>query len=82
AWRRGQRYTPEFEQSFRRALDEANIGHSMLSEIVEITEPRWQAAVEAGLAGYRHVVLLDLPRDREAAWRLGELHRYKHFVVA
>ena len=82
AWRRGQRYTPEFEQSFRRALDDAGIGHSMLSEIVEINEPRWQAAVEAVLAGYRHVVLLDHPRDREAAWRLGEQHRYKHFVVA
>jgi chromosome segregation ATPase len=82
AWRRGQRYTPEFEQTFRRALDDAGIGHSMLSEIVEITEPRWQAAVEAVLAGYRHVVLLDHPRDREAAWRLGEQHRYKHFVVA
>jgi chromosome segregation ATPase len=82
AWRRGQRYTPEFEQSFRRALDDAGIGHSMLSEIVEITEPRWQAAVEAVLAGFRHVVLLDHPRDREAAWRLGEQHRYKHFVVA
>jgi chromosome segregation ATPase len=82
AWRRGQRYAPEFEQSFRRALDDAGIGHSMLSEIVEISEPRWQAAVEAVLAGYRHVVLLDHPRDREAAWRLGEQHRYKHFVVA
>ncbi|MFC4525878.1 hypothetical protein ISN76_01360 [Dyella halodurans] len=82
AWRRGQRYTPEFEQTFRRALDDAGIGHSMLSEIVEISEPRWQAAVEAVLAGYRHVVLLDHPRDREAAWRLGEQHRYKHFVVA
>jgi chromosome segregation ATPase len=82
AWRRGQRYTPEFEQSFRRALDDAGIGHSMLSEIVEIVEPRWQAAVEAVLAGYRHVVLLDHPRDREAAWRLGEQHRFKHFVAA
>jgi len=82
AWRRGHRYTPEFEQSFRRALDDAGVGHSMLSEIVEIVEPRWQGAVEAVLAGFRHVVLLDHPRDRETAWRLGEQHRYKHFVVA
>ncbi len=82
AWRRGQRYTPDFEQAFRRALDEAGIAHRMLSEIVEIAEPRWQSAVEAVLAGYRHVVLLEHPRDREAAWRLGEAHRYRHFVVA
>ncbi len=82
AWRSGRRYTPDFEASFRRALDEAGIRHSMLSEIVEIVEPRWQPAVEAVLAGYRHVVLLDDPRDREKAWKLGEQHRYKHFVVA
>ncbi|MET0505657.1 MAG: AAA family ATPase [Luteibacter sp.] len=82
AWRSGRRYTPEFEASFRRALDDAGIRHSMLSEIVEIVEPRWQPAVEAVLAGYRHVVLLDDPRDRERAWKLGEQHRFKHFVVA
>ncbi|HEY4091109.1 MAG TPA: AAA family ATPase [Luteibacter sp.] len=82
AWRSGRRYTPEFEAGFRRALDDAGIRHSMLSEIVEITQPRWQPAVEAVLAGYRHVVLLDDPRDRETAWKLGESMRYKHFVVA
>ncbi|KJV36419.1 AAA family ATPase [Luteibacter yeojuensis] len=82
AWRSGRRYTPEFEAGFRRALDDAGIRHSMLSEIVEITQARWQPAVEAVLAGYRHVVLLDDPRDREAAWKLGEAMRYKHFVVA
>lgn len=82
AWRSGRRYTPEFEAGFRRALDEAGIRHSMLSEIVEITQARWQPAVEAVLAGYRHVVLLDDPRDREKAWKLGESMRYKHFVVA
>ncbi|MGY3232709.1 chromosome segregation ATPase [Luteibacter sp. HA06] len=82
AWRSGRRYTPDFEADFRRALESAGIRHSMLSEIVEIVEPRWQPAVEAVLAGYRHVVLLDDPRDREKAWKLGEQHRYKHFVVA
>jgi chromosome segregation ATPase len=82
AWRSGRRYTPEFEQNFRRALDQAGIAHRMLSEIVEINQPRWQGAVEAVLAGYRHVVLLDRPGDRQAAWELGEQHRYKHFVVA
>lgn len=82
AWRSGRRYTPEFEASFRRALDDAGIRHTMLSEIVEITERHWQPAVEAVLAGYRHVVLLDDPRDRERAWKVGEQQRYKHFVVA
>lgn len=82
AWRSGRRYVPEFESQFRAELDRAGIAHRMLSEIVEITEPAWQAAIEGVLAGYRHVVLLENPQDREAAWAIGERLRYKHFVVA
>lgn len=82
AWRSGRRYTPEFEVNFRRALDAAGIRHRMLSEVVEVLDPHWQGAVEAVLAGYRHVVLLDDPSDRQQAWSIGEAQRYKHFVVA
>jgi chromosome segregation protein len=82
AWRSGRRFVPEFENQFRAELDRAGIAHRMLSEIVEITDPVWQAAVEGVLAGYRHVVLLENPQDREAAWAIGERLRYKHFVVA
>ena len=82
AWRSGRRYVPEFETTFRAALDRAGIRHRMLSEIVEVADPAWQAAVEAVLAGYRHVLLLEDPQDREQAWALGEQHRYRHFVVA
>lgn len=82
AWRSGRRFVPEFESRFRAALDEAGIGHQMLSEIVEVVEPQWQPALEALLAGYRHVVLLNDARDRQRAWQLGETLRYKHFVVA
>ncbi len=82
AWRSGRRYTPEWESRFRTALDEAGIRHRLLSEIVEVEDPAWQAALEALLAGYRHVVLLEDPRDRERAWQIGEALRYKHFVVA
>lgn len=82
AWRSGRRYTPEWESRFRAALDEAGIRHRLLSEIVEVEDPAWQAALEALLAGYRHVVLLEDPRDRERAWQIGETLRYKHFVVA
>lgn len=82
AWRSGRRYVPEFESQFRAELDRAGIAHRMLSEIVEITDSTWQAAVEGVLAGYRHVVLLEDAKDREAAWAIGERLRYKHFVVA
>jgi chromosome segregation protein len=82
AWRSGRRYVPEFESQFRAELDRAGIAHRMLSEIVEITDPTWQAAIEGVLAGYRHVVLLENPQDRETAWAIGERLRFKHFVVA
>ncbi len=82
AWQSGRRYQPEFELAFRRALDDADIEHRMLSEIVEVTEPQWQAAVEAVLAGYRHVVLLEDADDRRRAWEIGEQLKYRHFVVA
>lgn len=82
AWQSGRRHTPEFETTFRRALEQAGIGHRMLSETVEVTDPQWQGAVEAVLAGSRHVVLLDDPADQRRAYQLGEQHRYRHFVVA
>jgi len=66
---------------FRAALDEAGIGHQMLADIVEVTDSRWQGAVEALLKPYRHVVLLQDAADRRAAWQLGEKLRYRHFVV-
>jgi chromosome segregation protein len=78
----GRRFQPEFELAFRAALDQAGIGYRMLSEIVEVSEPGWQAAVEAALAGYRHVVLLDQADDRRRAWEIGERLKYRHFIVA
>ncbi|SMF02001.1 ATP-binding protein [Pseudogulbenkiania subflava] len=77
----GRSRAPDEVRNFRAALDEAGIGHAMLSELVEVTDARWQGAVEALLRPYRHVVLLDDSDDRRAAWQLGERHRYRHFVV-
>jgi len=78
----GQSMPPEFVRAYRHALNEENISHCMLSEIVEVAEPAWQGAVEALLQPYRHIVLLDRSSDREAAWRIAERLRYRHFVVA
>jgi len=78
----GQRPAPEFVRRFRAALDEAGVPHRMLADIVEVTDPAWQGAVEALLAAYRHIILIDRPGQREHAWRLGERLGYRHFVVA
>jgi chromosome segregation ATPase len=53
----------------------------MLSDIVEVTDPKWQGAVEGVLGGYASVVLLERAKDAPAAYRLAEKERYRHFIV-
>lgn len=72
---------PENVRAMRRAMNEAGIGHVMLPDIVEVSDARWQAAVEGILRSYAFVMLLDNPRDAAAAYRLGEKERYGHFIV-
>ncbi|MEO6563054.1 MAG: ATP-binding protein, partial [Nitrosospira sp.] len=78
----GKQVPPEYVREFRGALTQAGIPHRMLIEIVEVTDPGWQAAVEALLAPYRQLVLLENEADRAKAWEIGETLRYRHFVAA
>ena len=77
---RGPPGDPEVSR-FRARLSEAGIAHRALAEIVEVTDPAWQSAVEAVLRPYRHVLLLSREQDRHAAWALGEAERFRHFIV-
>ncbi len=72
---------PDNVIAMRRALREAGIAHAMLSDVVEVKDAQWQAAVEGVLRGYTAVVLLDDPAQAGAAFRLGEKLRYGHFIV-
>src|SRR5450830_1100376 len=72
---------PDNVRAMRRALRDANIPHAMLSDIVEVTDPKWQGAVEGVLGGYASVVLLEKAKDAPAAYRLAERERYRHFIV-
>jgi chromosome segregation ATPase len=72
---------PEAQRGMRRALNEAGISHAMLSDIVEVTDAKWQGAIEGVLGGYASVVLLDKSSDAAAAYRLAEKERYRHFIV-
>jgi chromosome segregation ATPase len=72
---------PENVRTMRRALSDAGIAHSMLPEIVEVTEAKWQGAVEGVLRGYTSVILLDKASDASAAYRIGEKQKYSHFIV-
>ena len=80
----GQRQppAPADVQSFRRELRAAGIEHQVLAELIEVTDPRWQAAVEGVLRPNRWVVMLQHPSDESRAYALAERLRYRHYVVA
>ncbi|MBN7137849.1 hypothetical protein A7A76_24500 [Lysobacter enzymogenes] len=78
----GGRIVEPFERDFRASLLKANIDHRVLTELVEIVDPQWSVAVEAVLAPYRHLLVLENPKDARAAWQLGESQQYRHFIVA
>lgn len=77
----GDRAEPGDIRNFRTALDDAGIAHDLLVDLLEITDAGWQKAVEALLAPYVHLVVLHRERDAEAAFTLGEKHKYRHFIV-
>jgi chromosome segregation ATPase len=78
----GKQAAPEYVKEFRNALMLAGISHRMLIEIVEVVDSGWQTAVEALLAPYRQLILLENEADRAEAWHIGEKLRYRHFVAA
>jgi chromosome segregation ATPase len=77
----GRRADPQDVGTFRQSLNQANIAHDLLADVVEIADPSWQSAVEAVLAPFAHLVLLAKEKDAEAAMALGEKLRYRHFIV-
>ncbi|WP_046657618.1 AAA family ATPase [Lysobacter capsici] len=78
----GGRIVEPFERDFRAGLEQAGIKHQVLTELVEIADPQWSVAVEAVLAPYRHLLVLENPKDARIAWKLGENQQYRHFIVA
>ncbi|MBI3480558.1 MAG: AAA family ATPase [Nitrosomonadales bacterium] len=77
----GRRADPADVAAFRQALSSAGIAHDLLADVVEIADASWQAAVEAVLAPFAHLVLLGKGKDAEQAMALGEKLRYRHFIV-
>lgn len=77
----GRRADPADVAAFRQALSQAGIAHDLLTDLVEILDPAWQAAVEAVLAPFAHIVLLAREQDAERAFALGEQLRYRHYIV-
>lgn len=82
ALKAGEKLEPGFVREFRNQLGEADIGYRLLTDIVEVTDPAWQKALEGVMNSYAHIVLLTDPAQRQRAWELGERYRYRNFVVA
>ncbi len=82
ALRSGSSSEPPFARDMRGALDQAGIPHRLLTDILEIRDARWQAAVEAVLAPFGQLVLLERPADRGRAYEIAQQQRYRHFIVA
>ncbi|MET3106648.1 chromosome segregation ATPase [Oxalobacteraceae bacterium GrIS 2.11] len=72
---------PENVRAMRRALTDANIDHVMLADVVEVVDPRWQAAVEGILKSFSYVMLLEQSGDARAAFKIAEQTRFPHFIV-
>jgi chromosome segregation ATPase len=77
----GRRADPHDVAAFRQALGAADIAHHLLTDVVEIVDADWQPAVEAALAPFAHIVLLQHAHDAERAMALGEKLRYRNFIV-
>lgn len=77
----GRRADPQEVTDFRQALSRANITHDTLADVIEVTDAGWQTAVEAVLAPFAHVILLQSDKQAEAAFALGEKLKYRHLIV-
>jgi chromosome segregation protein len=77
----GRRADPADVAALRARLTQAGIAHRLLPEVVELRDPAWADALEAMLAPYRHLVLLERATDAAAAFAVGEQLRYRAFIV-
>ena len=77
----GRRADPREVDDFRRALQQANIAHDTLNDVLEVTDSAWQIAVEAVLGNFAHVIFLGSDKHVEAAFALGEQLKYRHLIV-
>lgn len=77
----GRRADPAEVAALRARLAAAGIAHRLLPEVVQVRDAGWQDALEAMLAPYRHLVLLEHAADAAAAFEIGEQLRYRAFIV-
>ena len=72
---------PDNVQKMRRQMEQANIAYVMLADVIEVTDKKWQGAVEGVLKSYAYVMLLENKNDASRAFTLAEQAKYPHFIV-
>lgn len=70
---------PRDVAEMRRALEQENIKHSIVAEMVDVKEPGWQLAVESTLGGSRFALVVD-QRDSLKAREIAREKKYRYFV--
>lgn len=71
---------PRFVNEFCRVLEENSIQYSLLCDLVEITDTKWQLAIESMLGRDRFSVLV-AKADQKRTRELAERNRYRCYVV-
>lgn len=80
ALRTGQRDRWPDVDAMSAALSTAGIEHAVLSEIIEVLDPRWQPAIEGVLGGDRGTIVLRNPRQQVEAMQIAQERRFRHWI--
>lgn len=78
--RRERKIYPRWVAEFCGVLNAAKIEHRLVCDLVEVTDPDWQLAVESLMGGDRFAILVE-PKHQLKARQLAEKHRHRGYVV-
>ncbi len=76
-----RRPPPEATAQVLRELRREGIEGTLVSDVIEIIEPRWQVAVESVLGSARFTVLVD-PEHELAGRKIGQRLKYRNYITA
>ena len=78
---RSRRAPPEQTACMLRELRQLGIEAAIVAEVIEITQPEWQVAVESVLGNARFTILVDQRHELEGR-KIGQRIRYRNYVTA
>ncbi len=70
---------PREVAEIRRALDQEQVKHVLVAEMIEVKDPTWQVAVESTLGASRFAIVVD-KKDSLKAREIARQKKYRYFV--